>query len=305
METPLKGLHHVTAIAGDPQRTLDFYATVLGLRLVKLTVNYDDPATYHFYFGDDEGRPGTLLTFFPWPSGTKGKIGPGQVNEIAFSINYTATEYWIDRLRRKNVSVEGPFDHFGCETVRLRDPDGLILNLVSSEHSDRDDNSILGLHSVTFVERDPDRTGSFVSDLLGFPEIESQGNDLSFDVGLGQRIHVIADHSQERGLVAVGTVHHVAVRVPNNASQRAWHKYLGGSVSITPIVDRKYFKSIYFREPGGILLEVATDPPGFTIDESRKNLGTRLMLPEDLEAHRLSIEHELPPITLPRIVRAA
>ncbi|AFM23097.1 ring-cleaving dioxygenase [Desulfomonile tiedjei] len=305
METPLKGLHHVTAIAGDPQRNLDFYATVLGLRLVKLTVNFDDPGTYHFYFGDDEGRPGTLLTFFPWPLGTRGRIGPGQIGEIAFSIDYTATEYWIDRLRKKNVPVEGPFDHFGRETLRFHDPDGLILNLVSSDHSERDDNAILGLHSVTFVEKDPDRTGCFISDLLGFPEIESQGSDLSFDVGLGQRIHVVAHHSQERGLVAVGTVHHVAVRVPDNASQRAWHKYLAGSVSITPIIDRKYFKSIYFREPGGILMEVATDPPGFAVDESRKTLGTRLMLPEDLEAHRSSIEQNLPSITLPRIVRAA
>jgi len=315
MNRELLGIHHVTAIAGDPQRNVDFYAGVLGLRLVKITVNFDDPGTYHLYYGDEVGRPGSLLTFFPWPGAPEGRLGAGQVTAAAFSIPAQALGYWIERLKRHEVAVLGTTTRFDEQVLSFSDPDGLQLELVAGHTEDGrnpwaggpvpPEAAIRGLHSVALTEAACDDTAQLLTEALGFSPMEDGGSRRRYAIGSGEPgalVDVVCLPGTARGRVAVGTVHHVAWRTPDEATQRIWRQQIAGrDLDVTPVIDRQYFHSIYFREPGGVLFEIATDPPGFTADEPPATLGTRLMLPPRLEPMRRELEHGLPPLRLPTI----
>jgi len=306
------GLHHVTAIAGDPRGNLRFYREVLGLRLVKRTVNFDDPGTYHLYYGDALGRPGTLLTFFPWPGARPGQVGAGQVVAIAFTIPEAAIGYWQERLQAHGVAVERIAPRFEEEEVVLgfRDPDGLALELVAHPRAEErsgwpdgpvpPDDAIRGLHAVALLEAVAEPTLRFLIEGMGFRVEREEGDRIRLQVGPGGPgawMDLRMDPRASRGRGAVGTVHHVAWRVASEAEQGAWRTHLQAwGLYVTPVMDRKYFRSIYFREPGGVLFEIATDPPGFTVDEPPERLGTGLMLPDWLEPQRGEIERALPPL---------
>lgn len=313
MDTKLRGIHHVTAIAGDPQRNIDFYAGALGLRLVKLTVNYDDPGSYHLYYGDAVGHPGTILTFFAWPGGRRGQRGTGQIAAISLSVPLDAVDFWQERLRQRGVAVEGPTARFGEQVLTLRDPDGLALELVAHpaarERAGWEDgpvpaaHAIRGVHAVTLWEEDSAPTTRFLNETLGFRPIQEAGDTVRYGVstgGPGALVNVRRAPDVARGMVAVGTVHHVAWRTPSDEEQLAWRERIAAlGAHVTHVLDRQYFHSIYFHEPGGVLFETATDPPGFTVDEPPERLGTSLRLPAWLEPQRAAIERELPSVRLP------
>ena len=312
------GLHHVTAISSDPQKTLDFYTKILGLRLIKLTVNYDDPRTYHLYFGDEIGHPGTVLTFFPWPGQPRGRKGAGQTTNTSFSIVRESMSYWQDRLKSQGVSVEGPHEHFGDRVLSLEDPDGQGLELVVSQGVEERtgwthgpvprEHTIRGFHSVTLLEEVLERTESVLVDTLGFRPAGEEVDRFRYETGKGEAgtiVDIISRPKAQRGFVSVGTIHHVAFRASDDEHQKDLRKeILKSDLNVTPVIDRNYFHSIYFREHGGVLFEVATDQPGFAIDESPEQLGTRLALPPWLEDSRAQIEKNLPPVSLPRRIVA-
>jgi glyoxalase family protein len=319
MDTGIRGVHHVTAIAEDPNRNIAFYAEILGLKLVKLTVNFDDPSTYHFYYGDETGRPGTILTFFVWPGAQRGRRGPGQVTALTFSIPEGSMSFWVDRLRSQNAPVQGPTKRFNEEVLAVRDPDGLHLELVEAPGSTVTgvpeasnvpiDHAINGFYAVTLLESSWEETDSLLTQTLGFQRTSEQGSRIRYLVGpedQGTALDVVHVTDEPEGIVSVGTVHHVAWRAPNDEQQIAWRKKIVDiGVHVTPVIDRRYFKSIYFREPGGALFEIATDQPGFAIDEEPGKLGTGLMLPPWLEAYRSGLERQLPRLVVPRLGRAA
>ncbi len=311
MTTPIAGLHHVTAIASDPQRNLDFYTLVLGLRLVKRTINFDDPGTYHFYFGDDVGTPGTILTFFPWPHAAKGRVGAGEVIATAFSVPIGSLPFWIERLNgRKTAFTESV--RFGSRVLSLRDPDGMGIELI--ENSEAAANSapryadvppgcaIQGFYGVTLLERSLELTEP-VLQTMGFARVAEEESVVRFAPAgdaRGRYLDVKIDAKAARGSMGAGTVHHIAFRNTDDVAQAEWRKTLSRALSVTPVQDRTYFHSIYFREPGGVLFEMATDNPGFLIDESIETLGETLCIPEWYEPMRADIEARLTPITLRR-----
>lgn len=311
MEMPISGIHHVTAIATDPQRNLDFYTELLGLRLVKKTVNFDDPGTYHLYFGDDAGSPGTILTFFPWPMAARGRPGVGQVTVTSFSVPEPSLNYWERRLGSAGAPVERSGRRFDEEVLTFADPDGLQLEMVGHAGAREPllprgskvprEHAIRGFYSVTLSEQGFESTAEVLR-TLGFRAAGEQGNRFRFDVGeggAGARVDVLCLAESRHGRVSAGTVHHVAWRVANDESQRAWRQRLVEEhLNVTPVIDRCYFHSVYFREPGGVLFELATDPPGFAIDEPAERLGESLKLPPWLERHRREIEGVLPPIQI-------
>lgn len=312
MTAQTTGLHHVTAIAGDPQRNIDFYVEGLGLRLVKRTVNFDDPSTYHLYYGDESGRPGSLLTFFPWRGVPQGRLGAGQSTATAFSVPQGSLGWWKKHFAGLRVpSTLTSSD--GEDRLVVRDPDGLVLELVASSTTDPRDpwdsasvpaeHAIRGQHSSVLTVRDPAGTLGLLTEDLGMHVLhEDRGRTrlAAGDGGPGSVVDVVADPTAERGLTAGGTVHHIAFRAPNRATQEQWRRELvGRGHQVTQIVDRQYFTSIYFREPGGVLLEIATDTPGFTADEPLLELGRSLKLPPWLEPSREMIEHSVAPIELP------
>jgi glyoxalase family protein len=305
----LPGIHHITAIASDPQRTLNFYTQVVGLRLVKLTVNFDDPGTYHFYFGDEVGSPGTILTFFPWPNVPRGEIGTGQVTTIAFEVPVASLDFWSKRLRDRSLSIGGAEERFGDEVVRFRDPDGLWLELVGvSRAANRPvvgsgdipaEHALRGFHSATLLERDSVGTERLV-EFMGFARIAEAGDRVRYQASAPDAsiIDIVREPRMARGGLGAGIVHHMAFRTPTDEQQEVWRRELTPRVQeVTPIIDRVYFLSIYFREPGGVLFEIATDPPGFAIDEPVEHLGERLMLPPWLEESRKDLEQRLPRLT--------
>lgn len=307
------GIHHITAIAGEPQANIDFYAGVLGLRLVKLTVNFDDPGTYHLYYGDGVGSPGTILTFFPWPGAPRGRRGTGQVTATAFTVPADAAGYWAERLAQHEVAFQRSSPRFGEPVISFSDPDGMSVEVIASaEASDvRVYNggpvplryAIRGFHSATLTEEGYQKTASLLSETMGFKLLGQEGNRFRYAVASGQpaaMVDVLCTPEERRGSVLVGTVHHIAWRTPDDPQQSAWLQELSRlGYNVSPVMDRKYFHSIYFREPGGILFEIATDPPGFAVDESPEQLGTRLVLPAWLEASRAQLESVLPPLKLP------
>ncbi len=310
----IPGLHHVTAIASDPQRNLDFYAGVLGLRLVKRTINFDDPGSHHFYFGDEAGTPGTILTFFPWPNARRGARGSGEVTTTAYAIPAEATGYWIERLQRLGVKADRPARRFGEEVLRFSDPDGMAIELIAAAHPGAiqtwqggpvpAEQALCGFHSVSATLDDPAGTARLLTETFGYRLAGEAGNRLRFtatgEPGLGQSIDLVQVEGAARGQLGAGSVHHIAFRASNEAQQLAWREKLSRlGHGVSPVMDRTYFHSIYFREPGGVLFEIATDGPGFAIDESVAELGTQLRLPSWMEKSRERIEEILPRITLP------
>jgi glyoxalase family protein len=313
-EDRIAGIHHITAIASDPQRTLDFYTQVIGIRLVKLTVNFDDPGTYHFYFGDEVGSPGTILTFFPWPHVPQGEVGTGLVTTIAFEVPPDSLEFWTKRLRNRALLItEGVEERFGEQVVRFRDPDGLWLELVGvSRGAARPvvasgeiprEHALRGFHSATISQRDAAATERLV-EFMGFTRIDEGGNRIRYQASGHDAsiVDIVREPKTPRGGLGAGIVHHIAFRTPTDEQQERWRRELMPRVrEITPVIDRTYFHSIYFREPGGVLFEIATDPPGFAIDETVDHLGERLMLPPWLEGSRVDLERRLPRLTRPGV----
>src|SRR5215831_4371928 len=302
----ISGIHHITAIASDPQRTLDFYTQVLGLRLVKLTVNFDDPGTYHFYFGDHIGSPGTILTFFPWPGVPRGEHGTGQVAAIVFEVQADSLGFWTKRLQNHALSTGAVPARFGEDVIRFRDPDGLQLELIGvSKAADRavhasdaisEEHALRGFHSATLSERDSSGTQELL-EAMGFTKIGQAGERIRYQ-GSGPDasiIDLVREPHTPQGSLGAGIVHHIAFRTPTDEQQKQWrHDLVRRGSQVTPVIDRIYFHSIYFHEPGGVLFEIATDPPGFATDETVDHLGERLMLPPWLESSRADLEQRLP-----------
>lgn len=314
MNNNIPGLHHVTAIASDPQRNLDFYAGLLGLRFVKRTVNFDDPGTYHFYFGDQGGTPGTILTFFPWQGARRGVRGTGQIEATAFAISRDSVRYWLERFKEHHVTAERTSPRFEEEVIRFVDPDGLLIELVASSSPPRvepwpdspvpPEHALHGFHSVSAALEGYERTARLLTETFGYRLTDESGNRFRFastdDTVPGRIIDLLCLPDTAIGRVAAGSVHHIAFRAKDEAEQLKWRERLVDlGYNVTPIIDRTYFHSIYFREPGGVLFEIATDPPGFTLDEKLEQLGTHLRLPPWMESARSEIEKILPPIQVP------
>jgi glyoxalase family protein len=314
MDSKIPGLHHVTAIASDPQRTLDFYVGLLGLRFVKRTVNFDDPGTYHFYFGDRRGTPGTILTFFPWPGARRGIHGTGQVEATAFAISPDSVGYWLDRFKQQHVTAEKSSTRFGEEVIRLADSDGLMIELIGSSSNAQIEpwpdspvpieHAVHGFHGVSAALEGYERTARLLTDSFGYRLIEESGNRFRFaspdNSAPGRIVDLLCQPDSAMGRVAAGSVHHIAFRAKDAAEQLQWRERLVDlGYNVTPVIDRTYFNSIYFREPGGVLFEIATEPPGFMLDEKLDELGTRLRLPSWMESARSEIEKILPPIQVP------
>ena len=314
MEIKIRGLHHVTAIASDPQRNLDFYAGVLGLRFVKRTVNFDDPGTYHFYLGDARGTPGTIMTFFAWPGARRGMRGTGQVDAVAFAIPQDSIGYWLQRLRQEHVPAERTTTRFDEELIRFIDPDGLLIELIELAappnvepwhgSSIPTEHSIRGFHSVSAALEGYERTAKLLTESFGYRLVDESNSRFRFasqnETAAGRVIDLLCMPDAHPGRIAAGSVHHIAFRARDDAEQRQWREHLVAlGYNVTPVIDRVYFHSIYFREPGGILFEIATDPPGFTLDEDLNQLGESLRLPPWLESARAQIEDVLPAIAPP------
>ncbi len=282
---------------------------------MKKTINFDDPYTYHLYYGDAVGAPGTLLTFFPWTSlGMKGQPGTGQLTVISFSIPANAIGFWTERLRQHHVDFKGPFSRFEEEVVTFRDPDGIELELVSSDKDKRRGwengplpagHAIRGFYSVALTLEGYERTAGLLTTTLGFRAVRESGSHFRYEVGAGgpgTLVDILCRPDDLPGQMGVGAVHHVAWRAPDDATQLMLRQEIDRlGYNVTPVIDRNYFHSIYFREPGHVLFEIATDPPGMTVDENLSELGTQLKLPPWLESERASIEKTLPPISLPKI----
>jgi glyoxalase family protein len=310
----IAGLHHVTAIASDPQRNLDFYVGLLGLRFVKRTINFDDPGTYHFYFGDRRGTPGTILTFFAWPGARRGIRGIGQIDATAFAISPDSVGYWLERLNRQHVVAERTPPRFGQEVIRFCDPDGLLLELIGSnslapvepwvDSSVPPKHALRGFHGVSAALEGYEKTARLLTDTFGYHLIEESGNRFRFasrdDTVPGRIVDLLCLPDSGGGRVAAGSVHHIAFRARDELEQLQWREQLVElGYNVTPVIDRIYFHSIYFREPGGVLFEIATEPPGFALDEKLEEFGAHLQLPSWLESARPQMEKILPPIQLP------
>jgi glyoxalase family protein len=311
MTSPTTGIHHVTAIASDPQRNLDFYAGTLGLRLVKRTVNFDDPSTYHFYYGDRTGQPGTLLTFFPWPGARRGRDGSGQALRTSFAVPKDSLEFWKERLERRAVHGLTSSERFGERRLRFTDPDGLGLELVEGAPAEApllqghdavpERAAIRRIHGNLLELRGTDATASLLTDVLGLVREGSDGPVQRFRPADGSGGGVdLVQGGEGTGTMGAGIVHHVAWRAADGDHQaRLRGEVLGFGLQVTPVIDRQYFRSIYFREPGGVLFEIATDDPGFLIDEPEATLGEELRLPPQYESQRERIERVLPEILVP------
>jgi catechol 2,3-dioxygenase-like lactoylglutathione lyase family enzyme len=308
----IPGIHHVTCITGDVQKCVDFYVGVLGLRFVKKSINQDLPDTYHIYFGDYLGSPGTAMTFFGWPTWPKQRAGSGQVTTVSFQVPSGSLGYWSNRL--KDVSVDHRMvSAFDADALVLHDPDGIELSLVAQASNDRwqpwpdgpvdEEHAIRGFHSVAVTLAEMAASFSLLTTVMGFRVASQEGNTTRFETGDGGP-HAILDVTEAPegpvGEESIGTVHHVAWRTPDPHAQVAWRDaLLTAGRNVTPVIDRWYFKSIYFREPGGVLFEIATDGPGFNVDEPPENLGTTLSLPPWFQVRRDRLDEILPPIVVP------
>jgi len=317
--TPTPGIHHVTCVAGDPQRNVDFWVETLGLRLVKRSINQDDPGTYHFFFADAEGTPGTSMTFFPWEDLAQGKVGTGQVARTAFRVPAGSLDYWEERFDRYDVEYDDRVERFGETVLPFRDPDGLPVELVAVEIPEDDPTvpwtefvpeevAIRGFHSVTLWLADPEPTKELLR-TMGLDEVgtENARGDTPGDErtrfaatgSVGKYVDVLP--TIESGRQGHGTVHHVAFQTPTDEDQRAMRAAVQSEgLRPTQQIDRHWFRSVYFRESGGVLFELATSDPGYTSDEPLSELGERLVLPGEFENRRDEIEAELPDVTIPR-----
>jgi glyoxalase family protein len=301
------GIHHVTAIAGEPRRNLDFYTRTLGLRLVKKTVNFDDPGTYHFYFGDEAGHPGTILTFFPWAHSAPGRIGIGETQETVFRVPEASLGFWMQRLLAHGVKHEAPKKRFGETVLAFQDPDGMRLALAALPRIEGEaawlsdvpaEAAIRGFHGVNLLIADAAPTAEILTEVLGFREAGRDGALIRYKAageGPGKIVDLHAAGDFLRGRLGKGSVHHVAFRAQDDAEQAAMATMLRDrGIAPTEQMDRNYFRSIYFREPSGVLFEIATDAPGFAVDEAADGLGEELKLPPFLEKRRAALEAVLP-----------
>ncbi|MEO8861481.1 MAG: ring-cleaving dioxygenase [Ginsengibacter sp.] len=308
MTNSVLGLHHITAIAGNAKRNFEFYTKILGLRMVKRTVNFDDPGTYHFYFGDETGTPGGILTFFPWETIGQGYTGTGMATDIGYSVPEGSLDFWADRFRELNVKHEEISEKFGEKFLHFNDPDGLRIDLIVPSSKDERkpwiskevnaDVATKGFHSVTLTVKNVTPTAKILTDVFGYTLVKQEGNKFRFVTDAIENasiVDIIEAPNLSRGNGAAGTNHHVAFRVKNDDILMEYReKIVSKGLNITPKIDRDYFFSLYFREPGGILFELATDNPGFAKDEPVNELGTHLKLPKQYESSRLEIERVLP-----------
>jgi glyoxalase family protein len=308
----LPGIHHVTSITSDVQKCVDFYVSVLGLRFIKKSINQDMPDTYHIYFGDLLGSPGTAMTFFGWPTWPKRRAGSGQVTTVSFSVPPDSLDFWNARLRKLGVEVTAA-SRFGTDAVVLTDPDGIELELIAQSTSQPwvhwpdssvdAGNAIRGFHSVTMTVAQATATSDLLVKTMGFRKTGQEGRRLRFETGVGgphSILDVVESPEGSEGEESIGTVHHVAWRTSDAAHQAEWREVLiKAGRNVTPVIERYYFKSIYYREPGGVLFEIATDGPGFTVDETVESLGSSLSLPPWFQVRRDTLDETLPPIVVP------
>lgn len=312
MPAPSPGIHHVTGIAGPPQRNLDFYAGTLGLRLVKQTVNFDDPGTYHLYFGDGAGTPGSIITFFPWPRAARGASGGGMTTATAFAVPTGSLAFWTDRLAHRGHDPSEPFMRFGEQMLRVHDPDGLPVEIVERQRGDQAaawdgsdvpaDHRVQTIHSVSLASFDIDSTCRVLEGAFGYQDAGSEGERLRLAPAgaAGASLVDLVDPSAT-GRSGAGTIHHVAFRAVDDEHQAELAAAVRQQgIRVTEVKDRQYFRSVYFREPGGVLFEIATDGPGFAADEDASQLGHDLRLPPWLEARRVELVRTLPEIAIPR-----
>ncbi|MFJ7975512.1 ring-cleaving dioxygenase [Peribacillus sp. NPDC096379] len=311
MQKQTTGIHHITAIVGNPQENVDFYAGVLGLRMVKKTVNFDDPGTYHLYFGDDAGSPGSIITFFPWPNAYQGRLGSGQVGITSYVVPEKTLGFWEERLTKFKITFE-KHTRFGEEYLELHDPHGLNVELVARKAGKNSrwsfggvptDKAIKGFGGAVLLSASPEKTMKTLEEVMGLKKMAEEGDFVRFqstsDIGNMIDVKKIA---LPRGQMGVGTVHHIAWRANDSDDHKEWREHVSRfGFGVTPFKDRQYFDAIYFREDGGILFEIATDPPGFAYDESYETMGSKLMLPSWLEEKRESIETTLLP-AIPRVL---
>lgn len=308
MENKILGLHHITAIAGDAQSNYDFYTKTLGLRMVKKTVNFDDPQTYHFYFGDEVGTPGTILTFFPWKNVRQGKNGAGMATEIGYSVPGGSLDFWTKRFENLGVRHDAIVERFGEKQLPFQDPDGLWLSLIESKTPDnrkgwetpdvKADTALKGFHTVTLTLNNTKATAAVLTEIFGYRLVAQDGNISRYQTDAVENaalVDLLESPGAQRGLNAGGTNHHVAFRVANEEILMAFReKIVARGLHITEKINRDYFFSLYFREPGGVLFEIATDNPGFATDETVAELGNSLQLPNRYESMRAEIEKGLP-----------
>jgi glyoxalase family protein len=302
----------VTAITGDVQKCVDFYAGVLGLRFVKKSINQDVPDTYHIYFGDYVGSPGTAMTFFGWPAWPKRRAGSGQVTTVSFTVPQRSLDFWNSRLSKLGVDA-GRTSRFGTDSIVVVDPDGIELELIA-QSSDQpwvpwrdgpvdEEHAIRGFHSVTMTVAEATATFDLLVKTMGFRKVGQEGSRTRFETGQGGPhaiLDVIESPEGPEGEESIGTVHHVAWRAADAGHQAEWREVLvKAGRNVTPVIDRYYFKSIYYREPGGVLFEIATDGPGFTVDEKAESLGSSLSLPPWFQVRRDRLDVTLPPIVVP------
>lgn len=311
MNKLITGLHHITALATDAQKNFDFYAGILGLRMVKKTINFDAPEVYHLYYGNEIGSPGTIMTFFPYHGVPRGKKGNGQLTVTSFSIPENAMDYWIKRLIKFNIKHEAPQQRFEDELfIYLEDNDGLGLELVSNKRDKRPgftygniplEFAIKGFYGITLSEEGCEKTAGLLTAQMDHVQIAEKGNRFRYSVSNkpGDFVDVLCNPDALHGQPGAGTIHHVAFATATDATQlKARKKLIKSGLNVTPVLDREYFHSIYFREPGGVLFEIATIPPGFAIDEEPAHLGEALKLPPWEEQNREIIEKVIPPIRM-------
>ena len=306
------GLHHITAIAGDAQRNYDFYTKTLGFRLVKRTVNFDDPKTYHFYYGNEIGAPGTILTFFPWPNVKKGKDGAGMATEVGYATPKDSLNFWKSRFEKQNVLHDDINERFGEKYLSFQDPDGLHLQLIETKKKDErigiktneisTDVAIKGFHTVALTLNRIEATAAILTEIFDYKLLEQEGNRYRYQTDAVENaalVDLIEEPGAQTGINAGGTNHHVAFRVKDEETLMAYReKVLLKGFQITPKINRDYFFSLYFREPGGVLFEIATDNPGFATDETVENLGSSLQIPDQYKHMRDVIEKGLPKLKI-------
>jgi len=309
---PIQGLHHITAVASDPQANVDFYHHVLGQRLVNTTVNFDDPGTYHLYYGDETGTPGTIMTFFPWRHMQRGRLGNGETSAVAYSIGPESVGFWRERLAGLGLELGPSEQRFGAEIIALSDPDGMSLELIVTDEPATfrfweegpipEQHALRGFYGVTLWLADVEKTAQLLTEQLGYALVGQEGHHYRYrgasnDVGL--YVDLLHRPGLPYGSFGTGSIHHIAFRTVDDHEQLAYRQLLGSAgYGVTGVRDRQYFRSIYFRSPGGVLFEIATDAPGFLIDEDIEALGQNLRLPPWLESQRQDIE-----AILPRFVR--
>lgn len=314
---PVQGLHHITAVASNPHKNVAFYHHILGQRLVKKTVNFDDPGTYHLYYGDEVGTPGTIMTYFPWQHMQPGRRGNGETAAMAYTIRPAAIGFWQNWLKKSGISTGELQSRFGQDVLPFTDPDGLPLELITSDNpatlqfwadgpiSEKE--ALQGFHSVTLWLDQVEPTANLLTEQLGYQFVGEEGNRFRYkadgnDIGL--YVDILHRPGQPAAQFGAGSIHHIAFRTVDDTEQLEYlQKLRRARVQVTPVQDRQYFHSIYFRSPGGVLFEIATDAPGFPYDEPVAELGTHLKLPAWLEQHRPAIEQRLPEIKLEPVAK--